>query len=188
MYKQCRTEQSARRQREIEQGFLRLLLKNSYEEISVSDICQEMGIPRKAFYRYFSGKDGALYALIDHALMDFDSYSSVEGFREIPEARKYMEKVFLYWVRNKELLDALQRSGLSGVLIQRAIDYTKQLNTLPAFLNTMDRQMRDYGTLFMVCGLMTVIVQWHHDGFRPELEQMAKLCIRLLSEPMFVTE
>jgi hypothetical protein len=33
MYKQCRTEQSALRQRELEQGLLQTMLKQQYEQI-----------------------------------------------------------------------------------------------------------------------------------------------------------
>ena len=61
MYKQCRTEQSAVRQRQLEQGLMEAMMKKKYEEISVTDLCVELGIPRKAFYRYFSDKDGALH-------------------------------------------------------------------------------------------------------------------------------
>jgi len=49
MYKQCRTEQSARRQRELEQGLVQVMLKRQYDEISVSDLCAEIDVPRKAF-------------------------------------------------------------------------------------------------------------------------------------------
>lgn len=188
MYKQCRTEQSAVRQRQLEQGLMEAMMKKKYEEISVTDLCVELGIPRKAFYRYFSDKDGALQSLIDHALMDFDSYSYINGIEEGEDALLYMEKVFVYWVENKRLLDALQHSGLSGVLIERAIRYAQELDTLPHFLSSMDQRLRNYGTMFAVCGLMTMIVQWHHDGFDPEISQISQVAIRLLSEPLFRPE
>lgn len=71
MYKRCVTEQSACRQRELEQGVLRIMTEQRYEDIAVIDLCNGLNIPRKAFYRYFSSKEGALFALIDHTLMDF---------------------------------------------------------------------------------------------------------------------
>lgn len=188
MYKQCRTEQSALRQRELEQGLLEAMLRQHYDEISVSDLCDQMGIPRKSFYRYFASKDGALYALIDHALMDFDTASIAEDVTEVREAKRYMKRVFSYWMQCKPLLDALERSGMSGVLVQRAISYSMELDSMPHFLTTMDRQLRGYGTMYAVCGLMTMLVQWHHDGFAPEVEQMADLVIRLMSKPLFPVE
>ena len=40
---------------------------------AMTKLCLELGIPRKAFFRYFSDKDGALQSLVDHAIMDFDA-------------------------------------------------------------------------------------------------------------------
>ena len=72
MYKLCKTEQSAARQRQLEQGLLQAMRTQQYEEISISDLCDRLEIPRKSFYRYFSSKDGALAALLDHTLMEFE--------------------------------------------------------------------------------------------------------------------
>ena len=185
MYKQCRTEQSAQRQRQLERGLLNAMLKQQYDEISVSDLCDELGIPRKSFYRYFSSKDGALHALIDHTLLDYDSFSVAESVVEKQTAIRFMERMFSYWIQCKPLLDALAKSGLSGELIQRAIEYSKQQSNIPLFLITQDKQVQEYGTMFAVCGLMSMLVQWHHDGFSQSVEQMALLAVRLLSQPLF---
>lgn len=74
MYKLCKTEQSSSRQRELEAGLLAAMASHQYEEISVSDLCDHLGVPRKSFYRYFSSKDGALQALLDHTLMEYETY------------------------------------------------------------------------------------------------------------------
>ena len=185
MYKQCQTESSARRQRDLEQGLMRVMLKKQYDEITVSDLCQEINVPRKSFYRYFSGKDGALYALIDHALMDYDMYNTHPDTTDEKRPIQYMEGVFRYWVYHKELLDALRKSGLSGLLIQRAMEYSNDMDTIPRFLQIGDRRLRKYGTMFMVCGLMTMIVQWHYDGFSKTAEEMAQLAMQLLTQPLF---
>ncbi len=185
MYKQCRTEQSAQRQREMEQGLLRLMGTRQFEEITVSDLCQEMGIPRKSFYRYFSGKDGVLHALIDHAVMDYDLYTMRGEVEPQLSPLEYMEQILTYWVQHKPLLDALERSGLSGMLVMRAMEYTEKLGSMPNFLKTTDKRLQGYGTMFAVCGLMSMILRWHHDGFPNSVEEMAKLALRLFSEPMF---
>ena len=56
MYKRCVTEQSARRQRELEAGLLSAMMSHQYEDSTISDLCDSMGIPRKSFYRYFPAK------------------------------------------------------------------------------------------------------------------------------------
>lgn len=185
MYKQCRTEQSAARQRQLEQGLLQVMLKRQYEEISVSDLCAEIGVPRKAFYRYFSGKDGALFSMIDRALMDFEIHSTSSELFEPETPRDYMEQVFVYWTEHQELLNALKKSNLSGLLIQRALDFSRNIDTIPRFMLITDRRLREYGTMFMVCGLMTMIVQWHDDGFSKSTSEMAELTMQLLTQPLF---
>ncbi len=186
MYKQCRTEQSSSRQRQLEQGLLQIMLKKHYDEITVTDMCRELGIPRKAFYRYFSDKDGALQSMVDHAIMDFDTYTSVNSIWELQDAQKYMEKILGYWITHKDLLDALTKSNLSGILVQQAIRYTQELDSMPLIMSSVDSRLRNYGTLFIVCGLMSMIIRWHQDGFQPEVEQVAAAALRLLSEPLFV--
>ena len=184
MYKQCRTERSALRQRQLEQGLLEHMQKRHYDEISVSDLCNALGIPRKAFYRYFDSKDGALYALIDHALLDHEIRITSPEFHDFMEPLQYMTEVFAYWASQKPLLDALAKSDLSGILIQRALVCAKGMDTLPKFMQVTDRRLREYGTMFNVCGLMTIIAQWHRDGLRESVEEMAGLSMELFSKPL----
>ncbi|MBQ7001923.1 MAG: TetR/AcrR family transcriptional regulator [Oscillospiraceae bacterium] len=185
MYKQCQTARSAARQRELEQGLLQIMQKKRYEDISVSDLCVELGVPRKSFYRYFSGKDGALYSLIDHALMDYDGFDIYREQAQENQPLYYMEQVLLYWVGQRQLLDTLEKSNLSGMLIQRAMAYSKNIDTIPRFMQITDPQLREYGTMVTVCGLMTMIVRWHHDGFTKDPKEMAQLALRLFTQPLF---
>lgn len=185
MYKQCQTERSAARQRQLEQGLLQTMGKRHYDEISVSDLCDDLGVPRKSFYRYFASKDGALYALIDHALMDYEVHTTHPEFDDYLTPLQYMMEVFAYWIGCKPLLDALAKSNLSGILIQRALEYAKDMDTIPHFMQITDRRLREYGTMFTVCGLMTMIVRWHHDGFSKSVEEMARLSMELFSKPLF---
>lgn len=185
MYKQCRTEQSAERQRQLEQGLLQMMLKKQYDEISVSDLCVAIGVPRKSFYRYFSGKEGALFSMIDRTLMDFEVGTIFSESNDPHTPMQYMECVYVYWFQHRQLLDVLKKSGISGLLIQRALVLSQNLDTIPRFMQIADKRLREYGTMFMVCGLMTMIVQWHHDGFSKSAAEMAELSIQLLTHPLF---
>ena len=174
MYKQCRTEQSSNRQRILEQGLLDAMIQQHYDSISVSDLCSRMGIPRKSFYRYFSGKEGALHALIDHALLDYENYRYDDPTWEGRTVRQEMERTFSYWKQCSRLLDALEKSGLSGVLIERAINHSILESSIPVrILPSDNRQMRERVTGFAVCGLMAMVVHWHHGGYVESAEQMA---------------
>lgn len=186
MYKMCKTEQSALRQKELEQGLLAAMGTRHYDEISVSDLCDQIGVPRKAFYRYFSGKDGALHALIDHTLLEFESFDIA---RKSGEKRTYqldLERFFLFWKQQKPLLDALAKSNLSGVLMERSVMHAlSDVGTPTRFLQQEEKAARTYATRFGVCGLMSVMLSWHHDGFQPDSRQMSDITLRLLTLPLF---
>ncbi len=185
MYKQCRTEQSAARQRELMEGLLEAMLQQHYDEITVSSLCDQMQIPRKSFYRYFSSKEGALDALIDHTLLDSESFTA-ERLREKDSAlQQEMCRIFAFWLHKKKLLDALANSGLSGVLIQRAIEHAIAETVGDRRFLPMEEQIaQEYMTLFTVSGLMSMVIQWHHDGYPQSPEQMSQVAIRLLTQPM----
>lgn len=185
MYKQCRTEQSAARQRELEQGLLEAMAQQHYDEITVSSLCQQLGIPRKSFYRYFSSKEGALNALIDHALMDFVSFTEEQTDSLGNSSAADTELMFAYWKFRKPLLDALDRSSLSGVLIQRAVEQSMvEAINARRFLSVDEKYAQEYSTLFAVSGFMSMVIQWHHDGYPQNARQMAQIARRLVTEPL----
>ena len=182
MYKRCVTEQSAQRQRELEAGLLSAMLTQPYEDISVSDLCQAMNIPRKSFYRYFASKDGALHALIDHTILDF-SGEMFSGNLEATLAT--LERFFQFWVSRKPLLDALQRNNLSGILIQRAVARTTEEDLLSAKLfPPQSRLPREYAANFFVTGLLTMVLQWHSSHYNIPVREMAEISAYLLTHPM----
>lgn len=186
MYKMCKTEQSAQRQRQLEEGLLRIMLTRHFEEISVSDLCDQLQVPRKSFYRYFSSKDGALHGLIDHTLMEYETFTVARQKSLGRTLSNELESFFQFWVEHKDLLDALQKSGLSGMLIERAISHAVSETVMPKrFLPRDNREIQRQVTMFGVCGLMSMVLVWHHDGYDQTPAQLARVACRLLGQPLF---
>ncbi len=179
MYKLCKTEQSAIRQRELERGLLELMKTKRYEDISVSELCNLMNIPRKTFYRYFSSKDGALFALLDHTMMEF-SFSDKNQQSAITD----LDTFFSFWYQRKEILDVLSRSSLSGILVERATDLALRERMIPKKFLNLNNNMKIAAMSFAVCGIMIMVIQWHHQGFQETPAQMSALAITLLSKPL----
>lgn len=186
MYKQCQTEQSARRQREMELGLLRMMERKHFSEISVAELCQELGVPRKAFYRYFDSKEDALHALLDHTLMEMENvYMAYPEGKGPVDSQKAMERLFREWYDRRELINVLEHCGMLGVLTERAIHFSDEHNTIPTVFHTEDPQMNHYATTFVNAGLMAILFQWHCSGYATSVEDMAKLALRLFREPLF---
>ncbi len=185
MYKLCVSEQSAQRQRELEAGLLDLMQARRYEDITVSDLCEHLGIPRKAFYRYFSGKDGALHALLDHILLEYpqlDSPTSDAG------VRSSMETYFRFWKDQKPLLDVLARNELTSLLIERSLILTTVEGSISVRRSPNDDPLtHEHMIVFALTGLLSLVISWHRSGFEESIPRMAASAHRLLLQPLFST-
>ena len=183
MYKFCKTEQSSQRQRELEQGLLAMMEHQRFDEISVSDLCDRLQVPRKSFYRYFSSKDGALHALYDHTLLEFYETGGIDGLRGGTPAGD-LERFFLFWKHNRRLLDATLRSNLSGMLVERAVSLAKKEELMPGYVRDWEDTMQDVAMGFAVCGLMSIVLQWHKEGYQIPVEKITQAAVTMLSRPL----
>jgi len=186
MYKLCKTEQSAARQRQLEKGLLDAMRTQHYENISISDLCDQLDIPRKSFYRYFSNKDGALFALIDHTLMEFEQspgYTNDHRSGAIGD----LERFFVFWYERRDLISALQRSRLSGMLVERATAHALHERLMPAYLLTKDEKIQQMSLTFAICGLLSMVLAWHNEGYRESPAKMAQTATMMLTKPLVQT-
>lgn len=171
MYKICHTEESSQRQRILESGLLTAMQKQPYDKITLTDLCRQLDIPRKSFYRYFPTKDDCLLALMDHTLSDCNTVALTgwEGDRELKQMD--LARFFSYWREQEALLNAVRDNGLRHLLLDRTtviVDRMKENKQTESFA-------RDQVEYFVAYGLMTTILRWHHYGFRNTPEEMAEV-------------
>ena len=183
MYKICHSALAVRRQKEMEQALLQLMLQRRYEDITVSDLCDTLQVPRRAFYRYFSGKEGALYALIDHTLAEFFN-TPIEVIQHQGMAKEELQRTFVFWKENRNLLDALSRSNLSGILAERATAFALREGYMPQLFKLLETQTQELALAFSVCGLISMILVWHKQGFALSPQEVARLAGSLLQNPL----
>lgn len=185
MYKLCKSEQSAIRQRELEQHLLIMMETLRLDEISVSDLCAQAGISRKVFYRYFSGKEGALYALIDHTLLELENFPYTGEQYDENGYKKNLAWFFRFWQAQKPLLDALARSGASETLVKRVISYAlTDAGAIRVILPSCEADIREYAITFSACGFMSMVLTWHRSDFQLSPDQMAEIAVPLLTKPL----
>ena len=184
MYKQCTTEITTARQRKLEQCLLDLLKTNSYEAITVGDICTSADVPRGMFYRYFDSKKDALDALIDHTLLE---YMTTINFSESAQFEDPlgMRKLLLYWKSQKPLLDALKRNHMESLLFERSIRYcTVEEPLLSRHLKLAGNPADMEVVAFCINGVISAIFVWYESGFAKSAEEMARILRKLLTGPV----
>ena len=173
MYKHCTTEESVRRQRQLEQCLLELMQTIPYPQITVSHVCDLAGLSRKSFYRYFTNKDGCLYSLIDHCIYD-GSYHYLPSTFETVDSRMFYTRFFTYWYQNRQLIEVLTRNSLSILLPERMVHYVQaEERGFPQYLGKRTDSAEQL--LFMISGIMGLVLNWHHTGYQKTPEQMAQI-------------
>ena len=185
MYKLCKTEQSAKRQKEIEKALLEAMEKKSYGDITITELCDNLEMPRKAFYRYFESKEDALYGLIEHTMSEYQSFSAVGGER-VKKLRKEIEQYYLFWFQNKRLLDVLDKNNMLGKLIEVSVNFpVNDMVSMKKFLPDDSDLIREKIFKFAVCGLVFQMIDWYRDGFKMNVADVAMISCRILSKPLF---
>ena len=186
MYKLCKTEQSAKRQKDIENCLFEILKTKNYEEITISELCKKMNMPRKAFYRYFDSKDDALSAMIDHSMAEYNGFTVDKKNETKRSLITELEEYFIFWYGKRDLLSALDRSGLIGYLIERTINFPVGYRiVMSRFLPDDDERVREMVFKFALSGLVYTMIYWYRDGFNVSTREMAETACRLLREPLF---
>lgn len=166
MYKVCKTEKSAERQKLFQTTLLNMMKKETYHDITVTDLCKEMEIPRKTFYRYYGTLEDVLTAIIDDAL--------IESFLYL-EIKADLAGFFGYWKKKKSLLDVFEKSGLSAMLVNRIYE---KINM--DIVNSMKVGTVDYFRYSgYVSAIMTILLAWHHTGMQQSVNEMSGLVAQM---------
>ncbi len=183
MYKLCKTEKTAKRQRAIEQKLLELMMTKSFDSITVTELCEELDMPRKAFYRYFDGKESTLKGLIEHSLAEFNGGARSDGPRSL---HKELEGFFIFWQDKRDLLTVLEKNGLIGMVLDASVSFPiNNMVSLGRLLPDDDEQSRRPIFRFAIGGLISIMLDWYHEGFRASVPDMARLAVRILTKPPF---
>ena len=186
MYKLCKTEQSAQRQREIEECFLDLLRYNHYEDVTITEICKKMNMPRKSFYRYFDGKDGIVQSMINHLVIEYGSTQIQVNGMEGVTLKKEFDVYFGFWKSKADILAVLDKSGLIGRLIECVSGFAmNEYDYVRTYLSDTDDEGKMVAYQFLVSGLMTMMIGWYRNGFKESIDTMSRATVKIITRPLF---
>ena len=185
MYKECKTERSANRQKLIENTLYEMMRHRAYEDITVTDLCEELKMPRKAFYRYFDGKDSALIGFIMRRLSAFANEAS--GATIVPRSLyRELEAYFDFWQREREMLEVLDRNGKLSIIMQISLDFSVEaIISLQRLLPDEEESMRERVYRFAIGGLISIMLDWFREGFKTDKAEITRLAVRILTKPPF---
>lgn len=102
----------------VEESFINLLMKKSFDEIQVAELCEEAMISRATFYHYFYDKFDVMSWFLD--LLQAKIYPDVDV---VQNHRKHVDHVcdtlFDYMQTNQKTVDAIVRHNPKGTTFYR---------------------------------------------------------------------
>ena len=162
-----------------------MLADRKFSDITVTDLCRELSIPRKTFYRYFDSIDDVLNSYTADVLANYHENSPALENPRNPV--KEMEYFFVFWRDHKAFLDALAGSDMLDLLVRVSTDFP-----IASFLNLQhlmpDEESDEVRVLlfkFALTGLFTTMFEWYRSGFARSVPEVARVAVRLLTSPIF---
>lgn len=179
MYTLCTTEKTALQQLQFEKAFLELSLELPYDDITVSELCRRAGLSRKIFYRLFERKADVLYALLDHTVLDFQTYQPDSSI-----APGNLHRFLAFWQDQKLLLDVLKKNGSSHMLTDAVIRH--MLRDGSEFNHTLGLNEDPFSRealIFYVSGIFALVLNWHDQGYAQSIDELSAALMYLLATP-----
>ena len=178
------TSTAYRRQKQIEDCLYANLLQTPYQSVSISDICRQVGISRKAFYNYFQDKSTCLRSFIRRLMRD----SLIHVTKSVPDNASLLEvaiSILDYWKAHRDFFDIIVRDNLLNDLLLCTVDHIMQEDqtTLDLLSTPFVQSDKDILACYMASQI-TLVLQWQSRNFETPTEEMAKKLLRILHSPL----
>ena len=182
MYKNCKTDISAQRQKHIAQCLLNMIAKENYEDITITELCQRAGVPRNTFYRYFANKEAVLRYLLEDSLREV-LLKVVQTYHTSQEREMiYHIANWLRFYKEQERVWALFDDKLHGILIGQVVAH---YGSLLDPINKLDfRNQQTKGIIFYAYGMQGILDVWRHFGYEQSEEEVAVQLYNIIRNPI----
>ena len=145
----------------ITHALLKLMKEQCFNDISISQICDEAGVGRASFYRNFENKEAVISRYLKKLLDEWQNKTANN-----PDLH-WVEAIFSHYWENRDLCIMLYRQGLAHLSLQSI----KELcGPKPEQSNLIA-----YTTAYVSYGLYGWIEEWFKRGMKETPKEMAEL-------------
>ena len=156
-------------------SLIKLMEKQDFDKITITDIAKKAGVSRMAFYRNYESKDDILFNYLDELFEQY--YADVSKHHY--DFYEFALHFFRYYEENCELVQAIIKANLQIELLKKMNHY--QL-LIFAMLHDIEIEVppskANLAANFFVGGLFNLLTYWIGTGMRESKEEMAKIVIK----------
>lgn len=169
--------QSIQTKKRVADGILKLMEEHPFQEITVTQICQEAVIARVTFYRLFETKEDVIRFYLHGLLSEFSKKFGPES-----DSVKALRILFDNFPIPVPVLTMLVEQGLYTVLyseFQSVIGHFFQKYAIEEMTDQMNR-MNSYRINFIASTLLNIFMTWVDNGCRESNEELIEIASRQL--------
>lgn len=165
MYFKHTNKTAIRSQHMIADALLSLMERKRFQQITVTEICEEAAIGRKTFYRNFELKEDVIDFQLDELCAEFEQ----EMIGKSPE-----EQLFFYFSFSQRHIRFFQAMYLNELFPTLQRKFSKYLPaTMPIWSkNPVDQE---YFSRFVIAGIQAIMQVWVERGFQENIEKVVEL-------------
>ena len=164
----------------IAEGLFRLLEKDAFEELTISEICAEAQVSRNTFYRHFHGKKMIVEFFIKNLLQDYFTKVKKAAIKDFPTLLTFY---FRFWREQSYYVNLLKKQHLLGLVFD--IERTYFSNMLPTSQLPWHNQVdcsEKFVDLLVIGGMWNILLYWFDCDLNPSADVLAQ---RVLEELHF---
>lgn len=172
-------------QRALVGAMTTLLEKESFDKITVNDLCIQGMISRSAFYAHFEDKYGLLQFTLDTLLQDYISQQQLETLKDRVLHTVAFFKEYKRLMRNLVLADYDREIiRLSKESFQKHLEESLKNGEISAKMTVP----LDIFSVYYASGVTSVLLHWLNDLEKFTIEEMADFLMTLLPKDCFQIE
>ena len=146
------------------------LKRKSYDNTTISDICQPTTVSRPTFYRLFDNKDDVIAWKLDQFADRFHYENS--GL----DTKSIMKNFFSAWTAHSEVLDLIIQIHREDILYEC---HRKRSDLLHAFLKT---ELTDYHISVLTQVMIGLLTTWARTGKKETAEELVSILGKVLND------
>jgi AcrR family transcriptional regulator len=178
MYIKSENLQAQQSKHMITDALLTLMKAYPFDDITITQICQEAKVVRQTFYRNFESKIDILEFYLDNM---FEKYIS-DYYSSETELYCLLKRFFDYMSLQKYFLILIEKNNLFFLLNKTMTINITKFSLVPIIMETHNEQKHDIYILgFIASTICSILSLWVKNNFEESTEMLANLATTFLS-------
>lgn len=164
---------------QLKAAMVTLLKERRISKISVKSLCEIADVNRSTFYSHYNDQYDLLDQMRLEALNNIKRYlKEYSGTGDMSVSETNLKMILEYGKSNSELFKAFLSDNCGTAFKE---DIMELMMILPSYFNAITKERtRDYITVFMLSGCISILQRWLQDGMPESAREMSEMIMTIM--------